>query len=180
MTPCNKCINFTTSLHNPLIIATFSVKIFSRRECLLSPSHNSRLMADSLIVAQHMSRVCVCLLRVRLCKCLFGFATVCVCVYALMSGLREWVMAMQSYGLAILLSWHLLHASGLSRCRTSHHIEIRALLDLLCNILTCLDVAAVAFSKQSREEEGWSWLLTSVGKTNGPLLWRTPLSLETI
>lgn len=151
LTPCNKCINFSTSLHNPLIISTFSVQIFSHRECPLSLPHNSRLMADSLIVAQHMSRVCVCVRAPALVFIPFWHC-VYVCVYALMSALRVWVMAVESYGLAILPSWHLLHSSGLSPCRASHHIEIRALLDLVCNILTCLCVGCGLFKRRAKRK----------------------------
>lgn len=152
LTLSNKCINFSTSLHNLLIISTFSVQIFSHWECPLSLCHNSRLMADSLIVAQPLSQVCVCMC---LCQCLFSFVTIYVCVCALMSALRVWVMAMESYGPAILLSWHLLHSSGLSGCRASHHIEIRALLDLVSNILTCLFACCGLFKHRAvRREEG--------------------------
>lgn len=154
LTLSNKCINFSTSLHNLLIISTFSVQIFSHWECPLSLRHNSRLMADSLIVAQPLSQVCVC---VCLRQCLFSFVTIYVsmCVCALMSALRVWVMAVESYGPAILLSWHLLHSSGLSGCRASHHIEIRALLDLVSNILTCLFACCSLFKHRAeRREEG--------------------------
>lgn len=52
-----------------------------------------------------------------------------------MSALRVWVMGVESYGRryyrADIYSIQVAHDAA-------HHIEIRALLDLVCNILSCL------------------------------------------
>jgi len=98
--PSNKSVNPPPSFHNLLIIFTFPVqKYFSHEEfpkslslsvcpplLSLSLPHNSRLMADSLIVARPPCPECVCVFS----TCTLGVSVysslslcVCLCVCAL-------------------------------------------------------------------------------------------------
>lgn len=146
---------FTQSIN---YIYIFSQNIFTQGMPTLSASY---LTSDGRFIDCRSTRVlsvCVCVCAcssVRACVSVYSALPLYVCVqYALMSVPRVWVMAVESYGLAILLCWHLLHSSGLSQCRTSHHIEIRALLNLVSNILTCLHACRGLFKQSWEVEEG--------------------------